>query len=114
LLAATLQAVLPPLPVGYLYAGNGTRGLIPMGVMVVGSTLLLVETVEILDWTQSGEKGELMWLGLGLTLGGYVFGIVDAASVARDTNARLRAGRAAFRVVPAPSGFAVTATVPFG
>jgi len=114
LAAALLQAALPPLPLGYAYAGNVVRGLVPTGVMVAGATLLLVETVEIIDWTKEGERGELMWLGLGLTFGGYVFGIVDAASVAKNRNTRIRAGGAALRVVPSPTGVGVALSLPVG
>jgi len=114
LLAGLLQVALPPLPVGYLYAGSLARGLIPTGVMLVGTSLFLIETVEIIDWTDEGGSESLMWLGLGMTLGGYVFGIVDAANVARNRNARTRAGGAALRFVPAPSGVGLVVTIPVG
>ena len=114
LLAGLLQAVFSPLPVGYLYAGSPARGLSPMGARVVGSTLFLVETVEIIDWTSDDESETLLYLGLGMTLGGYVFGIVDAANVTRRRNARLRAGGAAFRIGPTPSGVGITVALPVG
>lgn len=82
--------------------------------MVVGTSIFLVESVEIFDWTSEGDRGELLWLGFGLTVGGYVFGIVDAANVARNRNRRLRAGGTAFRVVPAPSGVGIAMTIPVG
>ncbi len=114
LVAGLLQAVLPPLPVGYLYAGSVARGLIPMGVMVVGTSIFLVESVEIFDWTDGGVSETLLWVGFGMTLGGYVFGIVDAANVARNRNARARAARAVLRFVPAPSGVGLAVTIPVG
>ncbi len=43
-----------------------------------------------------------------------MFGIVDAANVASNRNARVRAGGAAFRVVPAPSGVGIAVTIPVG
>ncbi|MBM4183204.1 MAG: hypothetical protein FJ207_03150 [Gemmatimonadetes bacterium] len=114
LLAGLLQAAFPLLPLGYLYAGNVPRGLIPMGVMAVGSTLFLIETVEIIDWTTNDESEGLLYLGLALTAGGYVFGVVDAANVARNRNARLRAAGAALRVVPTPNGVALALSIPAG
>jgi hypothetical protein len=111
LVAGVLQAVLPPLPVGYLYAGNVARGLIPMGVMVVGTSIFLVETVEVLDWTDGEGSGALMKLGFGMTLGAYAFGIFDAANVARNRNARLRSG-AALRLTPTPHGMGVGVSIP--
>ena len=54
LVAGLLQAALPPLPVGYLYACSFARGLIPMGVMVVGTSIFMVESVQIFDWTDGG------------------------------------------------------------
>lgn len=114
LVAGLLQAALPPLPVGYLYAGSFARGLIPTGLTIGGTTLFLIETIELIDWTDEAGSGSLLWLGLGMTLGGYVFGIVDAANVARNRNARVRAGGAAFRVVPSPSGVGFAVTIPVG
>ena len=114
LVAGLLQAALPPLPIGYLYAGSFARGLIPTGIMLVGTSILLVEAVEIFDWTEEGERGELLWLGFGLSVGGYVFGIVDAANVARGRNARLRVAGAALRLVPASSGVGIAVTIPVG
>lgn len=114
LAAAFLQAILPPLPIGYLYAGNVVRGLIPTGLMVGGSMLLLVETVEIIDWTSNDESEALLYLGLAATAGGYVFGIIDAANVARHRNARVRAGGAALRIVPAPEGVEVGVSILIG
>jgi hypothetical protein len=112
--AALLQAAFPPLPIGYLYAGNVWRGLIPTAVMVGGATLFFVEAVEIFDWNDPEASDELILLGLAATVGGYVFGIVDAANVAKNRNARIRAGGAALRVVPAPSGVGVALAIPLG
>jgi hypothetical protein len=114
LVAGLLQAALPPLPIGYLYAGSFARGLIPTGLMLVGTSVFLIETVELIDWTDEDGSGSLMWLGLGMTLGGYVFGIVDAANVTRNRNARVRAVATAFRVLPAPSGVGIAVTIPVG
>jgi len=114
LAAALLQAALPPLPLGYLYAGNPARGLIPTGVMVVGSTLFLIEVVEVVDWTTNDESEALLYLGLAATVGGYVFGIVDAANVARQRNARLRAGGVVFGLVPREAGVVVALSIPVG
>jgi hypothetical protein len=111
-LAGLLQAALPPLPLGYLYAGSFARGLIPMGVMVVGTSVFLSEGVQVFDWTGEGASETLLWVGFAMTLGGYVFGIVDAANVARNRNARVRAGGAALRLVPAPSGVGLAVTIP--
>jgi hypothetical protein len=114
LVAGLLQAALPPLPIGYVYAGNAARGLIPTGVMIGGATLLLYETVEIIDWTTNDESGALLYLGLAAVAGGYVFGIVDAAHVARNRNARLRAGGVALRVVPRERGVGLAVVIPVG
>ena len=114
LAAAFLQAVLPPLPIGYIYAGNVVRGLIPTGLMIGGATLLLVETVEIIDWTSNDESEGLIYLGLAATAGGYVFGIIDAANVAKKRNARIRAAGAALRIVPAPAGVGLALSIPVG
>jgi hypothetical protein len=114
LLAGVLQAAFPPLPLGYLYAGSFARGLVPTAVMVVGSSIFLVEVVQVIDWTDVDGSEPLIWVGLGMTFGGYVFGIVDAANVARNRNARLRAGDAAFRVLAAPSGVGLALSIPVG
>jgi hypothetical protein len=112
--AALLQAAFPPLPLGYLYAGNVWRGLIPTGVMVAGATLFFVEAVEIFDWTDPDASDELILLGLAATAGGYVFGIIDAANVAKNRNAQIRAQGAALFLAPAAQGVRIGVTIPVG
>lgn len=114
LVAGLLQAALPPLPLGYLYAGSLARGLIPTGLMVGGATLFLFETAELLDWTDEDKSEGLFYLGLGMVVGGYVFGIVDAAQVARRHNAALSAAASALRISPMPSGVRIAIAVPVG
>jgi len=104
LLAAALQAVLPPLPLGYAYAGDLKRSLLPTGLMVGGATLFIFETVELIDWTDESKSPALLYVGLASMMVGYVYGIVDAADAARDRNAALRGGRAALSVIPSPFG----------
>jgi hypothetical protein len=60
--------------------------------------------VLIIDWTDESGSDTVLYLGFGGLLGGYIYGIMDAADAARDHNARVRATGASFRVVPAPSG----------
>jgi hypothetical protein len=105
--ASLLQAAFPPLPIGYLYAGDPVRGLLPSAVMVGGATLFMVQVIEIIDWTDEGGSDELMYVGLAALFGGYVYGIVDAAAATRDRNARLRAREARLMFLPAPGGIGI-------
>ena len=98
LVAALLQAALPPLPVGYVYAGAPLRGLVPTGIMVGGALLFLSEGVEVFDWTGEGASESLLRIGFAAIIAGYVYGIWDAADAARDHNAR--SGGAAVAFIP--------------
>jgi hypothetical protein len=91
LLAAALQAAFPPLPLGYVYAGDLGRCLLSTGLMVGGSTLFLINALDWVDWDVS--EGSTAWatVGLAALVGGYVWGIWDAADAARDANAEARA-----------------------
>jgi hypothetical protein len=111
LVAALLQAALPPLPLGYVYAENVVRGLIPTGMMVAGASLFIVQTVDLIDWTGEGGSEELMWVGLAVLVGGYAFGIVDAAAQTRVRNARVSGREVGFQILPAPSGAGVAVGV---
>lgn len=104
LVAAILQAALPPVPLGYLYAGDLGRSLLPTGLMVGGATLLLFESVKLIDWTDEGGSPALLYVGLGALIGGYVYGILDAADAARDRNARFVPRGASLLIVPSQSG----------
>jgi len=102
LVAAALQAVLPPLPLGYVYVGDLRRAVLPTGLMVGGSTVLVLEIVDLVDWTDDRGSETLLYVALVSVAVGYVYGIVDAADAARDHNARLRTSAVGLRVGPSP------------
>lgn len=104
LVAALLQAALPPLPLGYIYVGDLGRALLPTGLMVAGSTLFVLEVAELVDWTDEDKSPGLLYLGLGSLVVGYVYGIIDAADAAKDHNAAERASRSALGIAPSPQG----------
>jgi hypothetical protein len=111
LIAGVLQAVLPPLPLGYAYAGDLRRSLLPTGLMVAGATLFVFETIQLVDWTKESKSPALLYVGLGSMMVGYVYGIVDAADAARDRNAGSGGARAALGIAPSPLGRGVQVSV---
>ena len=103
--AALLQAALPPLPLGYVYVGELRRAILPTALMVGGSMVFIVGTVELIDWTDEDRSPALFYGGLAAMLVGYAYGILDAADAARDRNARLRGITPSVSVGPVGAGF---------
>lgn len=114
LAAAMLQAVLPPLPLGYLYAGELRRSLLPTGLMVGGSVVFVLEVTELVDWTDEDKSSALLYVGLGAMMAGYVYGIIDAADAARDHNDRLKRGAPSVALMPTPHGVTLLAHLECG
>ena len=106
LVAALLQGALPPLPLGYIYADDLRRAIIPTSLMVGGSVAFILGTVELVDWTDEERSPALFYGGLGAILVGYVYGIVDAADAVRDRNARLR-GVTSVQLGPSHGGIGI-------
>jgi len=109
LIGAVLQAMLPPLPLGYVYAGDISRGLVPTGIMVGGATLLVIESVELVDWTDDRGSETLLYVGLGALMAGYVYGVWDVVHLIGDRNARTAAGAVSIRLIPTSSDVALVA-----
>lgn len=104
LVGAALQAVLPPLPLGYIYAGDLERAILPTTLMVGGGAAFVLGVVELIDWTDEPRSPTLFYAGLGAMMVGYVYGVVDAADAVRDRNDRIRRGAAAVDIRPARGG----------
>lgn len=111
LLAGVLQALLPPLPLGYVYVSDLRRSLLPTGLMIGGATLFVLETVELVDWTREHKSPALLYVGMGSMMVGYLYGIIDAADAARDRNAGSRGARVALGVGPSPAGRGVQVSI---
>lgn len=115
LLAGLLQAAVPPLPLGYAHAGDIRRGVWPSVLMIAGTTLGFVETIEVLDWTNDdGGSESLMRIGFVTAGVGYVWGIVGAVRTASDHNERIGAFGPSVAVVPRESGASLLIRFPVG
>lgn len=115
LVAGLLQAVFPPVPIGFAYAGDFKRGLLPTGLMYAGATVVLLEGVDTIDWTdEEAGSGTLMAVGLAAVVVGYGWGIWGAVDAANDHNARARPAAPALVVAPFSGGMRVGVTVPVG
>lgn len=58
-----------------------------MGVMI-GATPFMFEVLEVIDWTDNDASEPLLRVGLTALIGGYGYGIWDAAPAAKEHNAR--------------------------
>lgn len=91
LAAGLLEWAVPT--VGYAYAGNWRRGIVPNLVVVGGLVLTLNAFVEeSMDvWTADEPECDTgCWIGLALLVGGKIWAIAGAVDEASDFNRRLR------------------------
>jgi hypothetical protein len=92
-IALLLEVFVPG--VGSIYADHATGAFITWGLTVAGFVLIMAAFQEAWDNdlnaqdTSSGFNENAIWLGLGLMLGGRVYGLFDSYSSAKDYNAAL-------------------------
>ena len=67
MVAALVQAALPPLPLGYIYAEDLGRAVLPTSLMVGGGVAFILGAVELVDWTDEDRSPALFYGGLGAT-----------------------------------------------
>lgn len=111
--AAALQAAFPPLPLGYLYAGDLQRGLLPTGLMIGGSTVFLFVVIDWVTWNDPPSSPAFAYAAMGAILTGYVWGILGAADAARDANAEAEASRVTLQVTSERGGVFFAIQIPF-
>lgn len=113
--AGAFQWVSGPLLLGYLYAGDIERGLLPGAVMVGGLALVFLNA-DVVDTDPAAAEGDesLFVLGLIAMIAGSAFSVFDAADAARDHNTRLATAAAALKLVPTRSGFELAVALPLG
>ena len=85
LTAGLLEALIPI--VGHAYAGNATKGIIPLVVSVGGIAAMIVggsNSSSLTTTTSTVAIGALAYLG------GRIWGIISAVNTASDYNAKLK------------------------
>lgn len=106
-LAAGLEFLFPVPTLGYAYAGDWRRGLLPGGVQVVGASLIVAGITETVIDGLSGDTdadcGSLCAVGITMLIGGRIWSTVGAARAAGRWNLD-RGGSLAVQWVPGPSG----------
>ncbi len=89
-LAAVLEGLVWPLPVGHWYAGDMKRGLLPKAVELGGIPLMLM-CADIIGTADCSDTQETVsGLGAVMFLGGWVWGMVSAYRTASDRNEAIR------------------------
>ena len=98
-LSGVIELYLPT--VGFAYAGDWKRGLLP-NALRIGSFIGLLSTVDCLDDSSSSDTAAGLWVTA--FLGTTVWAVVEAVNTANDRNRAVRLRRAQLSVAPAPFG----------
>ena len=98
-LSGVIELYLPT--VGFAYAGDWKRGLLP-NALRIGSFIGLLSTVDFLDDSSSSDTAAGLWVIA--FLGTTVWAVVEAVNTANDRNRAVRAARSQLSVAPAPFG----------
>jgi hypothetical protein len=116
-LAGALELLLPIPTLGYAYAGNWRRGLLPGGVQVLGVFVLAYGVTDtVVEGVVTGDDdatcGAACAVGIAMILGGRVWSTVGAARTAQSWNLE-RGSSLSLQWVPAPGGVGLLATYRF-
>jgi len=98
-LSGVIELYLPT--VGFAYAGDWKRGLLPNAIRI-GSFIGLLSTIDFLDSSSSSDTAAGLWAIA--FLGTTVWAVVEAVNTANDRNRAVRLRRAQLSVAPAPFG----------
>jgi hypothetical protein len=116
-LAGALELLMPVPTLGYAYAGNWRRGLLPGGVQVLGLFLVSAGVGGVIfDGLFGGDDdascGALCPVGATMIVGGRVWATVGAARTARTRNLE-RGGALSLQWVPTSGGIGILAAYRF-
>jgi hypothetical protein len=108
LLAGALELLMPVPTLGYAYAGNWRRGLLPGGIQVLGLFLVSAGVGGVIfdglfDADDDASCGALCPIGATMIVGGRVWATVGAARTAR-TRSLERGGALSLQWVPTSGG----------
>jgi hypothetical protein len=112
LAAGVLEWAIPT--VGYAYAGNWSRGILP-AVVRIGGLLLVIEQQFVIFGAPPPCEGQCI-LGLAMAVGGTVWAVVDAGRTAGRENERRRSAALGATLVPTfgAAGPGLGVSVPVG